>query len=337
MKPFLQKSIDQSTIENWKIILKNNDLSIFGLFAYVTDSGVAQINTYLKEFLENTRSCRWVFGIDYARSQPTTIRKLASMGLNEIRIFDADYVLQSEGLVPRQSFHLKTLLTLEENGYPRNQIVGSGNLSASGLLSGIEAGCVLDYKEVDSSLGKKNILDLEEIWNSATPFENIINEYEKLYAKINQPKIGLLTCNKFENKIFWIDVGYVTKNRGADKPGNQFDLPKGSHVFLGLKEETTYRKNSVLGSLNFRTPNGTIVTRKLRFGNNSMEKVTLPIPEENGFQTYDGKILTFKSKNNLIEIEAFEYEDFLRVHGNQIISAESMQSGRSYGTIRLKN
>lgn len=336
MKPFLQNSKDQSTIENWKTILKDNQFSIFGLFAYITDSGVAQLYTSLGELIGKTRHCRWIFGFDYARSQPTAIRKLVNIGQNEIRIFDANYVLQSEGLIPRRSFHLKTMLTLEENGYPKHQIIGSGNLSASGLLSGIEAGCLLNYNDLNSSIGKKNISDLEEIWKNATPIENVIDEYERLYTKISQPKISAQTSNRYENKIFWIDVGYVTKNRGADKPGNQFDLPKGSHVFLGLKENSTYEKNSVLGSLNFKTPVGTIVTRTLRFGNNSMEKVTLPIPEKNGIQTYDGKILTFKNKNNLIEIEAFEHDDFQRVYGNQINSYETMQSGRSYGTI-MKN
>lgn len=336
MKPFLQNSIDQSTIENMKLILENNDFSLFGLFAYVTDSGVAQLNTHLKEYIGISRPCRWVFGFDYARSQPTAIRKLATMGQNKIRIFDGDYMIQSEGLVPRQSYHLKTFLTLEKNGNPRNQIIGSGNLSAAGLLSGIEAGCVFDYNEVDSSIRDKNISDLEEIWENATPFEKVIDEYEKLYEKISLPKIKVPN-NKSENFIFWIDVGYVTKNRGVDKPGNQFDLPKGSHVYLGLNEKSTYEKNSVLGTLNFRTPNENIIQRKLRFGNNSMEKITLPIPENNGFQTYDGKILTFKRKNNFIEIEAFEHEDFSKVYGNQIVSYEKMQSGRSYGTIQMNN
>ena len=130
MKPFIQIRGQQSTIQNWKHILLGNVLPSFGAFAYVTDSGVAQITTHLGDSLGHSRFCRWVFGFDYGRSQPTAIRRLAEIGQGEIRIHDGDYVVQSNGFIPRTSYHLKTALTLLESGYPCKQIVGSGNLSA---------------------------------------------------------------------------------------------------------------------------------------------------------------------------------------------------------------
>ncbi len=153
MKPFIQISGGQSTIDNWKDILIENDFSSFGAFAYVTDSGVAQLTTCLGEHLSGARDCRWLFGFDYGRSQPTAIRKIAELGLGDIRIYDGEYVVQAKGFTPRSIFHLKTAMTFLDDGCPYKQIVGSGNLSASGLLYGIEAGCVIDYSTIDQDHG----------------------------------------------------------------------------------------------------------------------------------------------------------------------------------------
>lgn len=335
MTPFLQTSNQQSTLENWKFILEKNQLPSFGLFAYVTDSGVAQIMTHLHDYLNNARTCRWVFGFDYGRSQPTAVKRLAQVDNTEIRIYDGEYVVQSARFIPRKSFHLKTALTHKETGQPCKQIVGSGNLSASGLTSGIEAGCVIDYTAIDEAIGINLMFSLEELWENATPFEKIIGPYEQLYEEVCQPKVVVEDKVATESTLFWIDVGYVTKNRGANKPGNQFDLPRGSHAYLGLKENPSPKLNSVLGELRIRTISGEVVDRPLRFGNNSMEKLTLPIPEQFGYDCYDGKILTFKLDQSEVILEALEHDAFMRIYGLHIAESNRMQSGRPYGTVKL--
>ena len=118
-------------------------------------------------------------------------------------------------------------------------------------------------------------------------------------------------------------------------PGNQFDLPKGSHVHLGVKKVRNPKRNSVLGELNIRTLDGEIVERTLRFGNNEMEKLTLPIPERYGYECYDGKILTFMREGNEVALEAFESDDFFQIYGKHLSSCSAMRSGRKYGTISL--
>lgn len=338
MRPFIQIRNQLSTIEHWKKILDGNDLPSFGAFAYVTDSGAAQITTYLSSCFGNLRQCRWVFGFDYGRSHPTAIRKLAEIGQSEVRIHDGDYVVQSQGFMPRVSYHLKTALTHLKTGYPCKQIIGSGNLSASGLTSGIEAGCIIEYSNVDQAYGNTLISSLEEIWEKATPMESVIDEYEKQYSVISLPKVSVIDSDNSDiTRLFWIDVGYVTKNRGADKPGNQFDLPRGSHINLGLEEVLNPELNSTIGELKIRTPTGGIIERRLRYGNNSMEKLTLPIPEQSGYQCYDGKILTFKVDGDEVVLEALEHDDFFRIYGMHISACNAMQSGRRYGTISLHN
>ncbi len=339
MIPFIQTRNRQSTIENWKEILVGNDLPSFGAFAYITDSGAAQVATHLSTLLDTSRHCRWVFGFDYGRSHPTAIRKLAEIGQSEIRIYDGDYVVQSNGFVPRISYHLKTALTQLDNGYPCKQIIGSGNLSASGLLSGIEAGCLIDYSQVNQEYGNTLLSTLEELWEDSAPLERVIDEYERQYVVVSRPKVSFVddSGGTEATRLFWIDVGYVTKNRGADKPGNQFDLPKGSHTYLGLPEVPDPVLNSVLGKLKIQTPIGDAVERTLRYGNNAMEKLTLPIPERYGYQCYDGKILTFRVDSNEVRLETFEHDDFFRAYGSYIDAFYEMQSGRRYGTIALQN
>ncbi len=336
MKPFIQLQNQQSTLEHWKQILAGNKLDSFAAFAYVTDSGVAQIRTHLKSHLGNSRNCRWLFGFDYGRSHPTALRKLKEIGKSNIRIYDGEYVVQSKSFIPRVTYHLKTALTLQRTGYPCQQIVGSGNLSASGLLSGIEAGCIVDYSEIDQGSGETLISTLEGMWESATPLEDVIKDYERRYAAIIQPDVfNPEHADALVAALFWIDVGYVTKNRGPERPGNQFDLPKGAHVYLGLEMVRSPERNSVLGELKIRTPTGDVLTRRLRHGDNDMEKLTLPVPEEYGYQSYDGKILTFVIDGDEVVLETFEPDDFFRIYRMRISSTNEMRSGRKYGTVAL--
>jgi hypothetical protein len=337
MRPYIQVRNQRSTLEHWQRILAGNDLSSFAAFAYVTDSGVAQMDTHLSSYLAERRDCRWLFSFDYGRSQPSALRRLTRRANNTIRIHDGEYVVQSQSFVPRMSYHLKTALTLQANGYPCQQIVGSGNLSASGLVSGIEAGCVVDYSEVDQEEGASLIATLEEMWERATPLENVVDDYERQYAAVGLPGVfSLEQADELDpNTLFWIDVGYVTKNRGLGRPGNQFDLPRGSHTHLGLESVDNPELNSTLGDLRIRTPSGDVIERRLRYGDNSMEKLTLPIPERYGYQCYDGKILTFRLEGEEVALEAFEHDDFFQIYGMHISSCSEMQSGRKYGTISL--
>jgi HKD family nuclease len=339
MKPYIQIQNQQSTLDHWKQILEGNELASFGAFAYVTDSGVAQMRTHLTRYFGNSRYCRWLFGCDYGRSHPAALRDLAGIRGGEVRIHDGEYVVQSKAFVPRVIYHIKTALTLLETGYPCKQIVGSGNLSASGLSSGIEGGCVVDFREVDREFGNALISTLEEMWERATPLARVIEEYEAKYVLISTPTVRTPVDEHHPdaNELFWIDVGYVTKNRGPDRPGNQFDLPRRSHVYLGLEEVQNPTLNSPLGDLRIRTPTGQVVERPLRYGNNAMEKLTLPIPEEYGYKSYDGKILTFEIEGHEVVLEAFEYDDFFRIYGTHINSCSEMQSGRRYGTISLRS
>ena len=56
MKPYIQVQSQQSTLEHWKKILTGNNLRSFAAFAYVTDSGAAEIRTASRVSWENRGS-----------------------------------------------------------------------------------------------------------------------------------------------------------------------------------------------------------------------------------------------------------------------------------------
>lgn len=338
MKPYIQIPDGQeSTLTHWQQILAGNNLRSLAAFAYITDSGAAEIRTHLKSYFGTSRKCRWLLSFDYGRSHPSAFKQLKHIGDSTIRIHDGQYVVQSKAFAPRIIYHLKTALTLQRDGSPRYQIIGSGNLSLSGLRSNIEAGCVVDYSGVDRNYRSAVISTLEELWHNSTPLETVLTQYEKRYAEIVLPTISEpARADRNKATLFWIDIGYVTKNRGLYKPGNQFDLPRGSHIYLGLESVSNPERNSVLGALKIRTPTGQVLVRSLRHGNNEMEKLTLPIPEDYGYHSYDGKILVFETVGDEIVLDAYEPEHFYRLYGRRIKFVSEMRGGRRFGSISAR-
>ena len=96
--------------------------------------------------------------------------------------------------------------------------------------------------------------------------------------------------------FLWIDVDYVVQNRGRGRPGNQIDLHHGTRVFFGMSSVRVPR-NTFPGEI-------TVVYRAertlchIRFGNNQMDKLNLPVPENAGPPEYQDKTLLFKRVSN---------------------------------------
>jgi len=78
-------------------------------------------------------------------------------------------------------------------------------------------------------------------------------------------------------RVLWTSPGGISRNRGPGSPGSQLDLPRGTRAFFGFVDMSVAR-NTTLGSVLLQVPGHHEVVRTLRYGNNSMEKVNLPIP-----------------------------------------------------------
>ena len=314
-------------------------MGFFGIYAYATQSGAASFDLELGgNFWENTPS-RWLFGIDYGRTQPQALRFICSKENVDVRIYDGAWVVNQKGFVPRRDFHAKLAILLNPDANLSGMVVGSGNFSSNGLRKSIEAGAVIcteDSNEFDAIL-RPSLGLAESLWEHATPVADILDVYEERWSasfsrKVaeNQPDDG---ADLGEKEVFWIEAGYVTKNRGPNKPGNQIDFPRGLGRYFGFNPPVDLPANSVIGRVIFETPVGESVTNNLRLGNNMMEKISLPIPESHGFDIYDGKILVFQRSGDRFVMRALEADDFETAFGDRLSEVRVMGSGRRYGHI----
>ncbi|HBS27229.1 MAG TPA: hypothetical protein DD827_08925, partial [Gammaproteobacteria bacterium] len=277
--------------------------------------------------------------IDYGRSQPAAIRKVVEQTNTDVRIVDGGWLIDQAGFLPRRDFHAKASFFTNEIQHRFGMVVGSGNFSANGLKKSIEAGASLQATsdlENTKTIGKA-FACAEMLWGQATPALEILQLYEErwkgsfLHVQEGE-EVEQIDPNEFSG-IFWIEAGYVTKNRGPDRPGNQIDFPRGMSLYFGLNPANDLPRNSIIGSITFDPPAGGQVVQNLRLGNNLMEKISLPIPETHGFDIYDGKVLVFQRVNDVFRMWALEADDFDTAFGDRLTGVNSMNSGRRYGHI----
>ncbi len=117
-------------------------------------------------------------------------------------------------------------------------------------------------------------------------------------------------------------------------PGNQIDLRRGSRVFFGFGTGNVPR-NSPLGTVRIRYGRHTRDCN-MRFGNNSMDKLNLPIPGDPGPETYRNQTLLFQRKSNGVFSMRLgspqEINEWKRLSRQQATLFRMSNSGREYGT-----
>lgn len=341
-RSFLQLGSDQVTTlsEIRRIYESFGSSEFFGLFAYATQSGLRSFEFEFGEGFWGDTANRWLFGIDYGRTQPAALREMLRKANSDIRIFDGDWLVKQDRFIPRHDFHAKFSMLKSQPEDKVGVIIGSGNFSSNGLRRSVEAGTTIQLKGSDPDY-QVQLGDLieraEKLWLEATPLTSIIDEYEDRWSDslivtggdvVEPDEIDVVNGD-----YVWIEAGYVTKNRGEFTPGNQIDLPRGMCRYFGFVLQEGREPNSTIGAINFVTPDGITHQKNLRLGNNMMEKITLPMPERCGLDLYDGKILTFQRDDNHYFVNALESDDFERVFGDQLGQVFSMGSGRRYGLI----
>lgn len=311
----------------------------FGLYAYATQSGVVAFDLVLGGGFWNDVPSRWLFGIDYGRTQPQALRSMIEKPNAEVRIYDGAWLVEKDGFLPRRDFHMKTSFLINKNETRFGMVVGSGNFSSNGLRHAAECGASfrtsikMEFKKTFCSAFKA----AETLWNAATPAQDIIEAYEHKWKSSEVIEAGGFNDpapDYDEVEAFWIEAGYVTRNRGADRPGNQIDMPRGMSRYFGFNAPDDLPINSVIGNVTFEPPSGDLVSNNLRLGNNKMEKISLPIPEKHGFDMYDGKVLIFSPGSGRFRMWALEAVDFEAAFGHRLGAVRLMGSGRRYGYIK---
>jgi HKD family nuclease len=333
-----------------------------GFFAYATERGTDLLIKALSQNMTNWNSIQkhWLISIDFARTDPEALKQLAILKNSEVRVLFFEEVMKNR-FNPKICVHPKTLIfdtasDLEKG--PAGLIIGSANLSLSGLTMGYENALAIIWdKELNIKLKHqlKSVIEesnyFEQLFSKATPLTLLmIEQYakkrprKKLKSEDETLKVtNLLDTSPeipldknialFTAKNLWVDVKYVVKNRGPGVPGNQIDLQKGTRVFFGFMANQV-PPNTYLGDIRIRYKDKT-VNCSMRFGNNCMDKLNLPVPRIEGPPSYENKTLLFQRQPDgsfILRVgkskDVREWKNMSRKQG----TLYTLKSGREYGT-----
>ena len=274
--------------------------------AYATHSGVAALDEALSSLSRWKKAHkRWLVGIDYCRSDPLALSHLNDLQRSKLRIFDGEFVANGNGCVPRYSFHPKAYLLFGSS--KSAAVVGSGNLSRTGLQHGVEAAAsIRDGRAID---GAKSWFRRQ--WRAATPFEDVEASYRRRYESTDNRRHPQASEDDFAPESasqaaqlrphelrklrvcrhLWIEAGNITRNRGPHLPGNQLMMKRNARVFFGFAARDLPTDTSI-GNIAIELDGQWWRDRSLRFSNNAMDVLTLPVPEQG--QSYDLQTLHFE-------------------------------------------
>jgi len=268
---------------------------------------------------------KWLVSLDYGHTEPDALESLGALRSSKVRIPDATFVL-SRKLLPLTSFHPKSYLFGDCDVAKRGAayISGSANLTYGGLVTNVEHAVVLAAAPVSSrdSDVEQNHRALtswfEQAWNLAEDLSpGMLRAYRALrrrsvpiLADDEDLASSLVVDGKLElrsseaarwaaARCFWIETGELYKNRGPGRSGNQLDCTRGTRAYFGFPA-TTVPPNTVLGQITLQYPGYPGQPRSVRFGDNMMDKINLPIPNEFGPPNYDNKVLHFERKDRRV-------------------------------------
>jgi HKD family nuclease len=251
-------------------------------------------------------SKRWLVGIDWCRSQPTALAALNALPNSSVRIFDGETLVDRSGCKPTVTYHPKGFITKRVDGRrvgSRGLLLGSANLSFNGLRVGNELNLwfagARDSGEPDSFSALSSVASwFAGLWATATPYGLISSRYAAMY-KTQQASSGpavtdddvspisittgrrglterdLVRLRSFDR--FWIDTGRLYSNLGEARSGNQLELKRFSRVFFGFPA-LDMSVNTRIGAIDLTYLGARYPDRHLRYGDNGMDKLDLPVP-----------------------------------------------------------
>jgi hypothetical protein len=140
------------------------------------------------------------------------------------------------------------------------------------------------------------------------------------------------------SRRFWIEAGNLHRNRGPGRPGNQLMMSRNMRVFFGFPAIDLPR-DTLVGNVALEYGDFRGEDCSLRFSNNAMDVLALPVPGTEGPSKYDQETLLFERVSDRAAVHFV-----LRVLSNaekrrsKVASARArggpyrMTSGREWGT-----
>lgn len=289
--------------------------------AYATQSGIHLLNSSSACQAAHLTT-QWLVSVDWCRSEPASLDALESSRGSSVRIPSGAAIVDTPRCAPQIPFHPKGFLFLGPTA--RLLVSGSANLSRNGLLRGHELDTVVEVRDATTpaerdvwrALGRTNRWFLE-LWRFATPYPEIANLYRSAHTdslrepvptsddgtRARMPSRTLLRARDLlrlrSAQHLWIEAGNVTRNRGTGVPGNQIMMRAMTRVFFGAEARDVPR-DTHLGMLAIKFQNHISWDRTLRYSNNSMDVLTVPVPgSPTGPPSYDNQTLVFtKASHN---------------------------------------
>jgi HKD family nuclease len=300
--------------------------SFDGAFAYATVSGVQVIasnleSPYSRGASWNGLTKRWLVAIDWMRSEPAALELLNAMPNSSVRIVDGANVVTRPLCTPKRPWHPKAAIFA---GTDQAAVVhGSGNLSRNGLTSGHEVSSLL-LVDRPRNIPERSLLGqaqaskawFDGLWGSASPYAGALKAaYESQYkaqtkrhvipidddaaptTRLSAGRRGGVDSERLRQlracEHLWIFAGNLHHNRGAGNPGDQLMLSPMTRVFFGSPAEDR-PTNSALGYITITRSGVDKPDCSLRFSDNSMDVLTLPVPGTSPWPAaYDRQHLLF--------------------------------------------
>lgn len=317
---FIAQPTSRTTLDALNTVLQSGAVAQLDVaVAYITSSGAHELLKRVSTSLGGAWDAvpkRWITSFDYCRTEPIALGSLMSLPNSSIRIYDAAFCL-SHGGAPKVPFHPKAFLI--RTAHRDYALAGSGNMSRSGLLRGVEAGLVISVNRLQpsepSSVAAINAMHtwFTGAWDVSEPLNAaLLSKYTQLFehrdnlispapteddvASTDTGRSGLSTRDLQRLRVckhFWIDAGNITKNRGPNLPGNQLMMKRLSRVFFGFPAAAV-PENTHIGDVQISFDHGQGEVFSLTYSDNKMDKLVLPIPGVSGPAAYDNQHLLFE-------------------------------------------
>jgi HKD family nuclease len=337
--------------------------------AYASAEGVRLLDERLSGPNWSGARKRFLVSMDFGFTQPRALVRLSELSNAEVRVPNGRAVLASATLRPPSTFHAKVFLFgLDELPYLSALVVGSANLTASALTTGAEVVTAQSWAQRRFSAAAWSHLKkaqpvlgwFEETWKDADLLEDVLDEYRvrrralpkpariredktqatrRYLASLESHEInGDLPVQLAIAKGLWVDASSVINNR-KNQPGTQLNTPKGTRVFFGIDAEKVPLKTT-FEPVDIRIAGYDYMERTIRFNTNGMDVINLPIPWQNGVDTYKGAFLLFtrdspdaagRRRFTLTVTNVSDIHDRIRSATNSI--ELSMKGGRRYGLL----
>ena len=285
--------------------------------AYATIGGVLALVRAMPPEFDGLKK-RWLIGVDWCRSEPDAMNLLAGLNKSEVRIHDGAAIVARKGCYPTLPYHPKGFMFSGDSS--RALAFGSANLSRNGLTQGNEADLIVLASQPPKwsteawAEAAAATAWFEQLWNKGSALATVDAPYRKQFANasnLRQPprtdddtaestRVGRphsFSANDLVQlracRYFWVEAGKLHKNRGPMLPGNQLMLRALSRVYFGFPARDVPR-DTFMGYVNLVFAGSSHPDRSLRFSNNSMDVLALPVPGTGSQAGYDGETLHFE-------------------------------------------